>query len=119
MPSTSSLPALDLQPDSLHIRRTQLPGRDWPSASLTSAFAADGDPRGDSYALKLDKPIPIKHGSLYYLHFEIDSGLLELSGATVANETDYDYPLPLRVDNNDAFGGIYRGDFKFAGVLGR
>ena len=35
---------------------------------------------------------------------------LQISGATVANETDYDYPLPFRVDDNDAFGGIYRGD---------
>ena len=80
------------------------------TASLTSNFAANGDPRGGSYTLKLNKPISLKRGSLYYLELEIDSGILELSGATVANETDYDYPLPLRVDNNDAFGGIYRGD---------
>ena len=81
------------------------------TASLTSDFAAKGgDPRGDPYTLKLDKPVSLKRGTIYYLQFEIDDGILELNGATVANETDYDYPLPLRVDNNDAFGGIYRGD---------
>ncbi len=80
------------------------------AASITSKFAANGDPRGDSYKLKFEKPISLKRGSQYFLHFELDNGLLQLAGATVANETDYDYPLPLRVDNNDAFGGIYRGD---------
>jgi len=80
------------------------------TASLTSHFEANGDPRGGSYALKLNKPVSLKRGSIYYLQLEIDSGILQISGATVANETDYDYPLPLRVDNNDAFGGIYRGD---------
>ena len=85
-------------------------GQKLATASLTSDFAAQGDPRGGSYTLKLNRPLSIKRDSVYYLHLEIDSGILELSGATVANETDYDYPLPLRVDNNDAFGGIYRGD---------
>ncbi|HEX9387889.1 MAG TPA: glycosyltransferase family 39 protein, partial [Anaerolineales bacterium] len=80
------------------------------TTTLTSEFAANGDPRGGSYPLKLNKPVSLKRGSIYYLQFEIDSGILQISGATVANETDYDYPLPLRVDNNDAFGGIYRGD---------
>ena len=39
--------------------------------------------------------------SQYYLHLEIDKGSLEISGATVANETDYDYTLPFRVDGYD------------------
>ena len=85
-------------------------GQGLATASLTSDFAAQGDPRGGSYTLKLNRPLAVKSSSVYYLHLEIDNGILELSGATVANETDYDYPLPLRVDNNDAFGGIYRGD---------
>ena len=80
------------------------------TASLTSDFASDNDSRGDSYTLKFNKPIMITSGSQYFLHFEIDSGMLEITGATVANETDYDYPLPLRIDGYDAFGGIYRGD---------
>ena len=79
-------------------------------AELTSEFAAQGDPRGDSHTLKLDKPVSLKRGSQYYLRLEMDEGILEITGATVANETDYDYPLPLRVDGYDAFGGIYRGD---------
>ncbi|MDO9300857.1 MAG: DUF2298 domain-containing protein, partial [Anaerolineales bacterium] len=35
---------------------------------------------------------------------------LVLSGSYIANETDYDWGLPFRVDGYDAFGGIYRGD---------
>ena len=79
-------------------------------ASLKSDFASNGDPRGESHTLKLDEPVSLKSGSQYYIRLEIDEGILELTGATVANETDYDYPLPLRVDGYDAFGGIYRGD---------
>ena len=80
------------------------------TASLTSDFADNGDPRGDSYTLQFDKPVSLELNSQYYLTLEIDDGVLEITGATVANETDYDYPLPLRVDGYDAFGGIYRGD---------
>ena len=88
----------------------QTPDQVLATASLMSDFAAQGDSRGGSYTLKLNKPVYIKGGSQYFLHLEIDNGVLELSGATVANETDYDYPLPLRIEGNDAFGGIYRGD---------
>ncbi|MBN2119415.1 MAG: glycosyltransferase family 39 protein [Anaerolineales bacterium] len=80
------------------------------TAALTSSFDAKGDPRGDSFTLTFDEPVAIAKGSQYYLRFEIDNGVLEIKAATVANETDYDYPLPLRVDGYDAFGGIYRGD---------
>jgi YYY domain-containing protein len=80
------------------------------AASLTSDFAANGDPRGESHTIKFDKSVSLTRGSQYFLSLQIDDGVLEISGATVANETDYDYPLPMRVDGYDAFGGIYRGD---------
>jgi YYY domain-containing protein len=79
-------------------------------AAVTETFAASGDPRGQSYTLALDPPVEVEKGDQYYLQLQVDSGMLFLSGATVANETDYDYPLPLRIDSYDAFGGIYRGD---------
>ncbi|HET6596076.1 MAG TPA: DUF2298 domain-containing protein [Anaerolineales bacterium] len=80
------------------------------SASITGTFVSTDDPRGDSYTLTLDRPVEVEAGIPYYLRLEVDTGMLSLAGATVANETDYDYPLPLRVDGYDAFGGIYRGD---------
>ena len=80
------------------------------SASLTEKFVRVNDPRGDSYILTLDPPVQVERDAQYYLQLDVDSGLLSITGATVANETDYDYPLPLRVDGYDAFGGIYRGD---------
>jgi YYY domain-containing protein len=79
-------------------------------ASITQEFVSTDDPLGDTYTLTLDKPVEVKEGTQYHLLLEVDTGMLSLSGATVANETDYDYPLPLRVDSYDAFGGIYRGD---------
>jgi YYY domain-containing protein len=86
------------------------PGRALATATLTSDFASEGDPRGNSYSLELGKPVLLEKDVPYYLHFEIDQGVLQISGATVANETDFDYPLPFRIDGYDAFGGIYRGD---------
>ncbi len=80
------------------------------SASLTEKFGTSKDPRGASYTLTLDQPIEVKRGTQYYLQLEVDSGLLSIIGASISNETDYDYGLPFRVDNYDAFGGIYRGD---------
>ena len=41
------------------------------------------------------------------------AGNLTFSGSAVANETDYDYGLPFRIDAYDGFGGIYRGDLNF------
>ena len=41
-----------------------------------------------------------------------------LSGSYIANETDYDWGLPFRIDGFDAFGGIYRGDLDLACLLG-
>jgi YYY domain-containing protein len=86
------------------------PGQILATASLTADFSSQTDPRGDSYTLDLDQSIPVMKGTQYYLRLEIDTGTLFIEGASVANETDYDYGLPFRVDGYDAFGGIYRGD---------
>ncbi|HSG42671.1 MAG TPA: DUF2298 domain-containing protein [Anaerolineales bacterium] len=80
------------------------------TATLTADFSTENDPRGDAYTLNLDKPIPVEKGQQYYLRFEVDSGMLFITGSAIVNETDYDYGLPFRVDGYDAFGGIYRGD---------
>jgi YYY domain-containing protein len=80
------------------------------TASLTDDFAISKDLRGDPVTLKFDKSIPVTTGQQYYLRFNIDLGTLVINGSNIANETDYDYGLPFRVDGYDAFGGIYRGD---------
>jgi YYY domain-containing protein len=85
------------------------PGRALAAVSLTADFSSNNDPRGDSHSLVLDNPVQITKGNQYYLRFEIDSGALFISGASISNETDYDYGLPFRLDGYDAFGGIYRG----------
>jgi len=78
--------------------------------SITGTFAPSNDPRGDTYTFTLDNPIALENGTQYYLSLVTDSGLLSVTGTAVANETDYDYGLPFRIDGYDAFGGIYRGD---------
>ncbi|MBI5824059.1 MAG: glycosyltransferase family 39 protein [Chloroflexi bacterium] len=68
------------------------------------------DPRGPALTLTLDKTVPVVKGQLYVLKMETLGSALTLSGSSLANETDYDWGLPFRVDGYDAFGGIYRGD---------
>ncbi|MEK6753271.1 MAG: DUF2298 domain-containing protein [Chloroflexota bacterium] len=68
------------------------------------------DPRGPSLTLTLDKTVPVAKGQLYVLKIETLGSALTLSGSSLANETDYDWGLPFRIDGYDAFGGIYRGD---------
>lgn len=80
------------------------------TSTLKADFAPRGDPRGREHTLELDKPVSVIAGQQYYLHFELDSGMLTIDSSAVSNETDYDYGLPFRVDGYDAFAGIYRGD---------
>ncbi|GAB4503051.1 MAG: hypothetical protein Fur0043_00430 [Anaerolineales bacterium] len=80
--------------------------------SLPSGQAPLNDPRGTPAVLKLQQPLELKKGQIYFLHFETSGGALTLSGAAIANETDYDYPLPFRTEY-DGFGGLYRGDLNF------
>ncbi|NWG33844.1 MAG: glycosyltransferase family 39 protein [Chloroflexi bacterium] len=80
------------------------------AATLTADLSPRTDPRGQPLTLTFDKPIPASRGQQYFLRFELDAGRLLINGSAIANETDYDYGLPFRIDGYDAFGGIYRGD---------
>lgn len=79
-------------------------------ASLSGDFSPGKDPRGEAATLTFDRPVIVSSGQSYFLRFETDTSLLTFSSSAVANETDYDYPLPFRIDGFDGFGGIYRGD---------
>ena len=78
--------------------------------SVTANFTPTSDPRGDPVPLNLAQPVSLQHGTSYFLQIQTTGGALTLVGAGVANETDYDYPLPFRTEGYDAFGGIYPGD---------
>ncbi|MFT3890406.1 MAG: DUF2298 domain-containing protein [Anaerolineales bacterium] len=79
-------------------------------ASVKADFSSKEDPRGETYQLVLNKPISVTNGKQFYARLQVDAGVLTITGAAIANETSYDYTLPLRVDGYDGFGGIYRGD---------
>jgi YYY domain-containing protein len=80
------------------------------SASASADFSVHSDARGDGYTLSFPQPVPIEKGQAYYLRLETDGSALTLTGASFANETDYDYGLPMRTGSYDPFGGLYRGD---------
>jgi len=100
-PQTLNLLVLDaLNPDPEHVLA---------HASLARDFSPGKDPRGEPLTLTLDQPVMVTAEQNYILRFATDSSLLSFSGSAVANETDYDYPLPFRIEGYDGFGGIYRG----------
>jgi YYY domain-containing protein len=86
------------------------PGSVLARASQLVDFNATSDPRGPSVSLSLEHPITLIKGQAYLLKIETPGSGIVLSGSSIANETDYDWGLPFRVDGYDPFGGIYRGD---------
>ena len=67
------------------------------------------DSRGGPISLVLDKPIPAVSGKSLWLTLQTSNSLLTLSSAAIANETDYDYAIPFRIESYDPFGGLYNG----------
>lgn len=78
--------------------------------STTVKQQPNGDPRGVPVVIKLDTPVNASKDTPLWLSLETQNGSFLLNAATFANETDFDYGIPMRVDGYDAFGGIYRGD---------
>jgi len=89
---------------------TNAPDAPRAQGSLRASFAPQHDARGEAFSLPLTPPLELVKGQLYTLRLEISGGALGLSGATFANETDYDYGLPFPVPGYAPFDGIYRGD---------
>ncbi|MDP1997251.1 MAG: DUF2298 domain-containing protein, partial [Gallionella sp.] len=94
----------------LSLVATDDPGNILASASAALDTAASNDPRGSLVTFVFDKPIPVIANIPHTLNIETLGETLTLSGAAIANETDYDWSLPFRIDNYDPFGGMYRGD---------
>jgi hypothetical protein len=94
----------------LSIAATDDPGNILGSASAALDSAAATDPRGSSVSFVFDQPIPVITNVPYNLSIETLGETLTLSGASFANETDYDWSLPFRIEGYDPFGGMYRGD---------
>ncbi len=78
--------------------------------TLQADFAPRRDPRGEAFSVSLDSPLTLVKGQMYTLRLGVSGGALGLSGATFANETDYDYGLPFPIPGYAPFDGIYRGD---------
>ncbi len=86
-----------------------------PDAALARASAMldptlTTDPRGAPLTLTLDRVVPLRKGQQYALKIETLGSGLVLSGSAIANETDYDWGLPFRVDGYDPYGGLYSND---------
>ncbi len=83
------------------------------TGSITANFAPVGDIRGATYAVHLSQAVPLVRGQVYGLQITTTGGSITISGAAVANETDWDLGIPFRTAGYDPFGGIYRGDLNF------
>ena len=79
-------------------------------ASATVSGQTSADLRGAPVTVAFDQPIPVAQGKNLWLNVQTTNGSFTFTGASFANETDFDYGLPMRVDGYDAFGGLYRGD---------
>ncbi|MCZ2127638.1 MAG: DUF2298 domain-containing protein [Anaerolineales bacterium] len=83
-----------------------------PDQALTRASAMlnpspTADPRGEALTFAFDPPVALTKGTAYRLRVETLGETLTLVGSAIANETDYDYGLPFRVDGYDPYGSLY------------
>lgn len=85
------------------------------SASVTSTFLPQKDVRGIAVDIPLQKPVSLADSHRYNIRLDLVSGdgILALQGSAIANESDWDDGLPLRLDNYDGYGGIYNGNPNF------
>ncbi|NOH01187.1 MAG: hypothetical protein HND47_04035 [Chloroflexi bacterium] len=68
------------------------------------------DPRGAPLTFTLDNVVPMVNGQQYVLSIETFGSGLTITGSAVANETDYDWGLPFRIDGYDPYGGLYSNE---------
>ncbi len=73
------------------------------SATLTADFTTNA-----SKTLTLDAPLMLIAGETYFITLTTESGILNLNGSAVINESSWDDGLPLRMDGYDGFGGLYQ-----------
>ncbi|MEW6403574.1 MAG: glycosyltransferase family 39 protein, partial [Chloroflexota bacterium] len=105
-----ALPSASPSAVNLSIASTTDPATALARASATVDFTASDDSRGPAVTFTLDQPLPVRSDVEYTLTLESPEADLSLTGASIANETDYDWNLPFRMDGYDAFSGLYRGD---------
>jgi YYY domain-containing protein len=86
------------------------PGEALADVTVSADFSPTSDTRGNPVMFIPSNQVSLQRGITYYLSIQTSGGILTLSGANIANETDYDYTLPFRTGTYDPFGGIYRGD---------
>lgn len=79
-------------------------------ASATFDSSSINNPRGVPLTLRLDRVIPLIKDQQYIIKIETTGTGLSISGSAIANETDYDYGLPFRVDGYDPYGGLYSNE---------
>jgi hypothetical protein len=86
-----------------------------PAPILAGDFAAQDDPRGKGYTVRLDRPLTLVEGETYQLSLSLPpgGGAVALVGSSPAVETTWDDAIPLRMDGYDGYGGIYQGDLNF------
>ena len=80
-----------------------------------SDVTVQADPQGRGFNILLSSPPPVTKGENYrlILAMEPQGGAIALSGLNLANEGEWDDGLPLRLDGNDGYSGVYSQDLNF------
>ncbi|MCC6298980.1 MAG: hypothetical protein IT314_06755 [Anaerolineales bacterium] len=97
-------------PVNLTLRSASQPDQVLAHASTFLDATQASDPRGVPLTFTLDRVVPLVKDQQYLLNIETMGSTLTIVGSAIANETDYDFGLPFRVDAYDPYGGLYSND---------
>lgn len=88
-------------------------------AEVRSSFGVTGDPRGDGYVFKFEKPVTLKANQSYTLRLWLaeGDGVIGVYGSKQALESSWDDPLPMGLPGYhnpfDYETGVYRTELNF------
>jgi YYY domain-containing protein len=83
-----------------------------PSASPVATASGIWEPAStsdSSWSLEFSEPVNKEDGRAYWMRTEVAGSPIALRGSRLINESSWDDGLPTRIDNRDAFGGLYTG----------
>jgi len=82
-------------------------------AKVTLELQTDQDARGVPVRFQFTPALALEKNQTYFLQLAPERGAVAVRGSAPANESSWDDGLPLRMDGQDGYGGMYQSGLNF------